>query len=52
MRRDYAGIVGKNRFDDRINVLNKNFNTKIFKVIVYENSTSISAIKFSYYDDN
>lgn len=35
LRRDYSGIVGKNRFDDRINVLGNNFSTKISRVIVY-----------------
>ena len=46
LRRDYAGVIGRNRFDDRLRVLEGNFNTKINKVIVYENSKGIAAVKF------
>lgn len=37
LRRDYAGIIGKNRFDDRTNVLLSNFNCRVHKMTVFEN---------------
>jgi hypothetical protein len=49
LRRDYAGILGKNRFDDRTAVLSERFNTKIYKVIVFESDKGLVAAKFFYF---
>jgi len=51
LRRDYAGVLGKNRFDDRTAVLLDRFNTKIFKVVAYENEKGgLVAAKFWYFN--
>lgn len=52
LRRDYAGVLGKNRFDDRTSVLLDRFNTKVLKAVGYENEKGfLVAVRFSYFLD-